>query len=54
MNPKRWPTEAQEALDAVRPYADGCLALEVPGATCQFPECDCFPVDARLKALEGK
>lgn len=24
-----------------RPYSHGCLAREVPGATCLAPNCDC-------------
>lgn len=24
-----------------KPYSSGCLASDIPGATCQSPNCDC-------------
>jgi hypothetical protein len=31
-------------------YSDVCLARDIEGASCQYPQCDCVPTD--IKPIE--
>lgn len=33
--------EHEARAKRVKPYGRDCLAADIPGATCQFPKCDC-------------
>lgn len=43
--PGPWGPVSQAAADGEitkpRPYSSGCMASDIPGATCQKPKCDC-------------